>query len=310
MTPLPVPGINGARDAAHASRVVTTLGVRFLDLAVGWPVTSGLIAFAYSLQVPAPPVRGVQNPSGTFGFHDLPGVRGFEHPTDGEPVASPPHPTPFLVVVADRLGRFLPALFTVDVPFVPPMGSPPEGLLQLPVLDAPLLSAPTRAVPTGFAAVRAELWDRDAGAPLVSALVKVVVGDRKGTGVSDQTGQVLVMCPAPVSDRLKLGSPPGSLKKSTAPAPQTWPTTVKVFSSSALPAPPALPRGAGPLPEPWSALTGLRAILDGQPRAQIWTRLGGPSTPSLSGELTYGRDLILRTTTQSRLWISRGASPP
>jgi hypothetical protein len=304
---LPIGSSVAPATPERTSRIVTLLGVRFLDLAIGLPVTGGLVAFAQSLTVPAPAVRGTPNPSGTFGFHELPGMRALERPGELPPLGSPPRPTPFAVMVADTRDRFLPALFTVDVPFVAPPGSPPEGLLPLPVLDTPLFSAPTRGVPSGFTAVRAELWDRELDAPVTNALVRVTVGDRKCLGISGAGGQLLVTCPAPLSDRLRLGSPPG---KATTPKAQTWPVTLEVYSSLALPHAPVLPRGAPPLVEPWSALPPLRAVLDGQPRAKVWARAGGPAAQSWTGELTYGRDLVVRTTSLSRLWISRGASPP
>ena len=289
-------------------RIVTPLGIRFRDIALEAPITHGLVTFVkprWSLQ---PPSRVGTNASGVFGFHSLHGLHDFEYPRQLDPAfTSPPEARPFVVMVADPLGRFLPAIFGIDLPLVGP-ASPPTIDLDpdpAPVLDAFLFTAPTRAVTCEFAAIRADLWDLDRQAPAAHARVRVTVGNRSRLGVADERGRLLVLIPSPLLERLRLGSPPGLGQD--PPSSHTFPVTFDVWHRPDLPRPFDSPEA---LPEPWRVLPGLKGILEHPDRALIWPSPVGPPVLTWTGTWTHGRELIVRTTTQSELWISRGTSPP
>lgn len=289
-------------------RIVTPLGIRFRDIALESPIGHGLVTAVRSRFSDAPPVRLGTNASGIVLFNGLTGLHDIEYPQGAEePLFSPPAGLSFVVMVADTLGRFLPAVFGIDLPLVGPT-SPPTADLDpdpAPVLDAFLFTAPTRAVTCGFAAVRADLWDVDARAPAAHARVRVTVGDRSRPGIADERGRLLVLIPSPLLERLRLGSPPGLGQD--PPWEHTFPVTLEVWHRPDLPRPFDSPDA---LPPPWSELPGLRGILEQQDRAFIWPTPAGPPVQTWTGTLTHDRELVVRTGTQSELWISRGASPP
>jgi hypothetical protein len=133
----------------------------------------------------------------------------------------------------------------------------------------------------------------------------VTVGDRSRLGIADERGRLLVLVPSPLLERLRLGSPPGLGQE--PPSAQTFPVSLEVWHRPDLPRPFATP---DTLPEPWSVLPGLKGILEHPDRAVIWPTPIGPPVATWTGTWTHGRELLVRTTTQSELWISRGASPP
>jgi|SRR5829696_1501285 len=289
-------------------RIVTPLGIRFRDIALETAVTTGLAVQVKARDLSGPPIPLAPNPSGVFGFHGLPGLHDMEYPTFPErALASPPSSATFVVMVADRLSRFLPAVFGVELP-APAIPSPPTFDADpdpAPLLDAFVFTAPTRPVTCGLAAVRADLWDIDARQPAAHARVRVTVGDRMRTGVADERGRFLVLVPWPLLEQLRLGSPPGTAQ--LPPFEQTWPVSLDVWYR------PGLPRPFEPeavLPEPWMFVPGLKGILEHPDRAFIWAAPGGPPLVTWTGDITYDHELILRTQTVSELWISRGTSPP
>ncbi len=288
-------------------RIVTPLGIRFRDIALDAPITAGLVVFAKAKPFDGGPVRLNANPSGVFGFHALPLLHDFEYPSEfAPPPASPPSGFPFVVMAADPVGRFLPVVFGLDVPSALPPSPPlfdadPD---PAPVLDAYLFTAPTRAVTCGFAAVRADLWDRDAWEPAAHALARVTVGDRSLFGTADERGRLLIVLPYPLLEQLRLGSPPGSGQQ--PPYEHSWPVSLEVWYRAGLPR----PFGAvDVLPTPWTVLPGLKGILEGQDPASIWPSIAGPAVPAWTGTLTYDHELVIRTQGVSELWISPGASP-
>jgi len=308
MTNVPVGIVLAEGLPGTGLRIVTPLGIRFRDIALEGPIANGLVVFVDAIQFDRGPMPVAAGPSGVFGFHGMPGLHDFEYPTsvDG-PAWSPPAALPFVVMVADRLARFLPAVFGVELP-LPPVASPPLADLDpdpAPVLDAFLFTAPSRPATSGLAAIRAHLWDRDADAPAAYARVRVTVGDRMRIGVADEQGRVLVLVPWPLLERLRIGSPPGTGQQ--PPDQQTWPVALDVWYRPDLPAPFASDVG---LPEPWSALPGLKGILEHPDRASIWRSPAGPPVLTWTGQIAYAHELVVRTETVSELWISRGASPP
>jgi hypothetical protein len=305
---VPVGVVIAERLEAAPSRIVTPLGIRFRDVALDRPITDGLVVLARSKQLDAPPRRLVPNPSGVFGFHELPLLHAFEYPApDGSSSAPVPGSFSYVVMVADTLGRFLPVVFSVDLPLAG-LTSPPVFDLDpdpAPVLDAYLFSAPTRAVTAGFAAVRADLWDEDADAPASHALVRATLGGRSILGLADEQGRVLILMPYPVLARLRLGSPPGTGQR--PPSEQSFPLSIEISYQPDLPRPFG---AAAVLPAPWDAMPGLKGILESQGPVWIWPTLAGPAVTVWTGDVTYDRELVVFTGTTSRLSISRGASPP
>ena len=287
-------------------RIVTPLGIRFRDVSLDKPITDGLVVLVKARHLDDSPRPLAANPSGVFGFHSLPLLHDVEYPSDSRASISRA-PTAFVVMVADRLSRFLPVVFSVELPLAAAI-SPPVFDLDpdpAPVLDAYLFSAPTRPVTSGFAAVRADLRDRDTDTPAAHALVRVTLANRSLLGTADEQGRVLILLPYPLLERLRLGSPPGTGQQ--PPYQQSWPVSVDVWYRPDL----AKPFGtATVLPPPWTTLPGLKGILEGQDRALIWPTLAGPSVTTWASNLTYDHELVVRTETTSQLWISRGVSPP
>jgi hypothetical protein len=284
-----------------APRVLALLGVRFRDYVTGNVVSDRLQTTARPVTQLDVPVSGVVGPSGVVSFHHVPGLHDLEFPFPDSPTSMPALGT-YVITVEDGLGRFLPALFLLDLPLLDTTSLP--TLSPRPLIDAFLFAAPTRPVPPGFAAIRAELRDAMTLEAVGHGVLRVDLAGTSGIGVADAGGRVLALLPAPTVDRLRFGSPPGTGQASLGR--QTWPVTVSAFALPGL-APPTLIGGR--LPDPWGALPTLKAILDTQPQAPIHLT---PSTVAATwtDTVTYGEELVFRTQTSSYLMISRGASPP
>jgi hypothetical protein len=289
-------------------RIVTPLGIRFRDVALDQAITHGLIVLVRAKQFDGGETQLHPSPSGVFGFHSLPLLHETEYPFPlAGPLPSPPATLPFVVMVSDRLGRFLPSVFGIELPLLT-LPSPPVLDIDpdpAPVLDAYLFSAPTRPVSRGFAAIRATLWDREKGAAAAHALVRVTLGGQTARGIADEQGRVLILLPYPLLERLRLGSPPGTGQH--PPYEHSWPVSVEVSYRPDLPRPLG---GTGVLPAPWTRLPGLKAIIESQDPVWIWPAPAGPPATTWSGTLTYDHELVVRTQIVSELWITRGASPP
>ena len=277
--------------------VFTPLGIRFWDPVMDVPVRDGLTVTARP-EGGRRAVGAFQSASGIYAFQGLPGMRSIEYPeADVEP-ASPPVVKPFLIEVTDGLRRFLPILFSLDLPLeargVYPLlepGSPPDE-------SAPgflLFSAPTRPVVPGIAVVRADLVDEVTGGPAAYAVLEVAVAGQTWYGVADERGTVAVHFPYPIISGTVGESPPGP------PSPplreQRWPVTLAVRYQ---PASIWFPRPGQPE---------LRSIFRQTP-GSIWETAGGPPAPELSKELVFAQELVLRTESLTTLLVSRGASPP
>ena len=210
-------------------RIFTPLGMRFWDFALDQTVDDGLRVFAVSPVPGLEPVAAVRTLSGVYAFQGLPGLRDIEYPRgDSSPISSPPHAIPFVIVVCDLLRRYLPQVFTIDLP-LPYRGvflsnevtSPPGAAAR-----AYLFSASTRVVPSGCATMRAQLWDKAADAPAPHGVLQVTVANNVWTGIADEKGMVALFFPYPLLERLSLGSPPGSGQGNIYNT--TWPVAVQV----------------------------------------------------------------------------------
>jgi hypothetical protein len=281
--------------------IFTALGIRFWDMARDEAIRDGLHVTAWPPGRPDLARPAARAASGVFAFHRLPGMHSVEYPVADERAnASPPSARRFVVRVADRSGRFLPAVFGVDVPYqglfptetVSPLtGNKPPGFY--------LFSAPTRRAGSSTAVVRAQLLDIDTGQPAAYAVLELAVpGPRAWYGVADERGAVAVHFPYPTF-RGPVGGSPMSFP--VDPGGQRWAVTVRVRYAPALR---VVPAGAD-VPE-------LRSIF-GQTAGVLWPTLQfGPSGPAgqLVSELVVGEELVLRTDDGSELLVGQSVSPP
>lgn len=266
------------------------LGIRFWDRVTGRPVSDGLEVVESTSGK-----RAVPNRSGVFVLHELPGLRASEFGAGDDAFwASPPAASTIGFTVVDRLGQFLPFAFTADVPFrglfaedCGLIASPPDAVVG----GVPLFSAPSRIAPAGMAAVRADLWDVAADAPAAWAVLEVSSGPGLvHRGVADARGRTVVLLPYPEPPWHSSSPPPGSRSLSE----QTWPVTLAVHYAPA--------QGSPPLPDPASgAIPDLCSVLT-QPTGTLLAA-DSPSTALGPQILTFGRELVLRTSDQSVLHV-------
>lgn len=307
--------VSGPGIPLEINRTYTPLGIRFWDLTQNVAITDSLAVDLRLANSQAPPLPAVYTRSGVYAFFGLPGLHAVEDPLDAGGYG-PPRTFRYIITVQDLLGRYLPAVlvYALDQTGALIVNGSPDSTPG-PRL-AYLFSAASRPIPPGMGAVRASLADHDAvsnglNQPASWAVVQVQVSGESEvwTGIADAAGQVLVLVPYPVMQRLQLGSPPGSGQGNIAG--EAWSVSVTVnYNPAALTDPLA---GAANLEWPWTVTPSLRSIL-GQPVATIWQ---DPLTPlsQLNGNLTYHQDLVLRSLAgsppapSSNLLISRGTSP-
>jgi hypothetical protein len=285
--------------------VITPFGIRFWDEAYQAPVGRGLQVTAYPLDQTCAPVDAVVSLGGIYVLQGLPGLAAVEHPVGGRS-APASGSLRFALTVADTLGRFTPVEFGVALPLTY-RGLFAESDPATPGARFFLYSAPTRPVLTGMAAIRVQLWDRDVDQPAAYALLAVNLLGATRQAIADERGCCLVEIPWPTVESLQAGSPPGLGQG--APGNQTWPITITAFYAPQSFV--SLLAQNGYAGATWTTLPRLKGIL-GQTQAALWTNAAGPPTASWITNLTFGSELILRSTgsAASRLLISRGSSPP
>ena len=190
------------------------------------------------------------------------------------------HPAPTLEVSAyDTAQRFLPTRFTVT--------DGPGTLVTDPCATGakaiPLASSPGRPTPPGYAAIRAQLHDLDRHRPAAWATLTVAAGATSATGVAAPNGDVLVLLPWPA---LATG-----LNGTTPLAGQHWTLTLTA-------------RNAGADPDTIPDLCALHA----QPVAHLLAD-DDPRTPLPAPTLSYGAELVVRSTGRSELLLTSTATP-
>jgi hypothetical protein len=292
-------------------RTFTPLGVRFWDAVFDAPVGGGLEVTARPLTGSWPEIPAFLTPSGVYAFRGLPGLRRVEYPVGPEPIQDVlPAPAPMAVRVRDRLRRFLPTVVLVPAPHLgvapmlpaggsPPDTSPPDA--SPPGAAVPgiyLFSAPSRRVRSDVAVVRASLADRGSGAPAAHTRLDVVVAGTLWAGVADALGNVAVMLPFPAfgGSAAFPSPPPGT--GGVPPEQQSWPVQVRVrYEPAALDHP---IEGAAPT---------LASILAQSPDV-LWPDEAGPPVPELPAELSFGRELVLRTQGTEESTLLVGAASP
>lgn len=277
---------------------VVPLGIRFWDVLRDAQVADNLQVTVRRDDGSSERAVAFRTPSGIYAFRDVAGLYDFEYPRNGT-TATPP--VRFVVSVEDRLRRFVPESFPVDLP-LPRRGVYPMGTGSIPAVAPPgvyLFSAPGRTAVSGIAAVRGQLWDWRRQMSGAHASIEVAVhGGPVWRGVSDRTGAFAVLFPYPTLQVPLGGSPPHV----AAPlASQRWRVTIRAGYDPLARVMPA--DGADP--------PLLRTLLD-QPAALLWARTDAAPGNDIVADLAYGRELIVRTAgdPESRLWIGRQGSPP
>jgi hypothetical protein len=293
------------------SRLFTPLGIRFWDLTLNVAVTDGLAVYLQPANNPGRSLTAVRSSTGIYTFFGIPGMRAVEYQDAAG--FGPPRTFSYVVTVEDKLTRFLPMMlvYTLDSTGALLVNGVPDAT-RGPRL-AYVFSAPGRAAPPGVAMVRAQLADAIDGGAAAWAVVRVQVGGHPEvwTGIADGRGQVAILFPYPLVEKLTVGSPPGS--GAGTGLQQTWPVTVQVRYN---PAVLGFPLANVPdLEWPWTVTPSLKTILEDQQPATVWPDTSTPLT-ELPAVLTYGQELVLRSAAPSppsllsALTISRGTSPP
>ena len=274
----------------------TLLGIRFWDPATDQRVSDGLELVAWPEAAPELKVSAFRTASGSFAFQNLPGMQAYEYATNAfDPLlVSPLDQRPFLIEVKDNQRNFMSVRFRVELPLVT------SGLYQPMPIGSPidsdharfyLFSAPSRSALPGLASIRATLTANDNETPVAYALLEVEENGRYWYGLTDPRGCVTLLFPYPTFITALGSSPPG-----IPPSQQQWPLTIRVRHDPTL---------FATLDE--NHMPTLRQIRN-QSYALLWHSEAGSPASSLSFGLTYGQELILRTDSQSHLWI--GTSSP
>lgn len=288
---------SAALKARERIRVVAPLGIRFWDPALNVPVVEGLEVEAFPERRPEQRCPAYLTTSGIFAFRGLPGLRSAEYPEDGEAVPSPPVSRRFLVEVRDRRNRFLPTLFGVDAPFagVFPNAVPASSPAQRPP-GFYLFSGADRAALSTLAVIRAQLADSVTGEAARHAVLEVHHdGQLLQVGLADERGAVAVFMPYPAFADPSLAATHGS--PAAEAFEQSWDLRFRVRYQPA-----TLAWPAGPIPE-------LRSLFAQAP-ATFLMGSGPPPVPELGAELVFGRELILRTGADSRLFLGPPPTSP
>ncbi len=307
------PAVKGVPD-----RVLHTspFGVRFWDPVLRRTISDGLKVSAYPAMNPRLRAEAVPNPSGVYGFHNLPGLRDFElreikQPEQQWKDVDPRTPSfsgkRFIVEVTDlRDRRFLPFLLNVTVPVQEGIwpwicavsGSSPDTSSSF----VPLFSSPTRSIPAGMAAIRAELRDPDAERPAAWALLEArYQGVPLARGLADAKGRIVLIFPYPEPARLEFSPPVGSppRERSIPLRMQQWRIDLQAFYTPD-PNPPAIPD--------------LEIIACTQPPATLWEE-ETLNMPLTSTAITFGEENSVRTKKAGgeklpELFITSAVSPP
>jgi hypothetical protein len=277
------------------------LGIRFWDLARDVVVTDGLAVSARPPGRPDLERAAFQTLSGIYAFRNLPGLRSLEvsdpalpagvHPLE----SSPPQGTRFVVTVVDRLQRFLPVTFAVDLPYrgiYPTQPGAGGGDVTLPGFF--LFSAPSRTGSAGLAAVQAQLVERLGDGSLRRAAYAVLevepAGQPAAQGIADEHGSALVLFPYPpfATTAGSVSPPPGPPETRI----QAWDVTIRVRYRLAFQS----------MPDAGARLPDLGSILN-QPAALLVSQQGGIGQPDLLARLVFGQPLVVQTEGISDLWL-------
>lgn len=197
------------------------IGLRFRDVATGFPVRDGLNVSVTSLRNPARNMTLEVNGNGVWYANRFP---GFSDTTLAATADWTTLAQPCRVTVADATGSFLPAVFDLDLPMRglvdwPGWSALPQGPLA-PLIDdplsgvvspqqLPLFSSTARRSPGAVAELRAQLSRADTGEPAAWAIVTAsYVGKTHGIGQADEKGRVVLFFAYPDRPRAALATSP------------------------------------------------------------------------------------------------------
>jgi len=271
---------------------VTPLGLRFWDTLTGQPVGEGLRVTAYPSLEPSRRTTAIMNHSGIYVLHDLPGIRDAEFGAGDDHYWSNVSRKPFVIEVTDLQDRFQSFTFQADLPA--------QGLftslciLASPLLEPyshlgiPLYSAVTRSIPSGIAVIYATLWDESIEKPASWAVVEAYLEDKfLMRSFADREGRLALLFPYPEPFH-SVFPPPGSPLLGRRPplVDQTWPIYLQAFYT------------------PWQPVPGIPDLCQifEQSSATLISSLS-PQIPMNEILLSYGQKLVLRTASQSSVWV-------
>lgn len=282
----------------------TPLGIRFWDPVLDNQIRDALMVTARPQFSPRPVITAYLTRSDVYAFNGLPNMRDIEHGSCGaNSVSSPPTSHSFVIEVRDERRRYVDVGFKVDLPLSykglflsnlpssPPSGSP-KGFN--------LYSAATRTPPALLTAVRGELFDCAADKPAAHAVVRVTTEDGfSWFGLADEQGRFATLMPYPTLIDGIGGSPTANNRRLLCE--QTWDLKIEVHYE-----PTHLQEVPG------SRMKDYCSILN-QPQARIWLispEDGGLPMANQHVQLTFGKEVILKTAGFSKLLVSPAASPP
>lgn len=271
------------------------LALRLIDNVRDAPVNDGLLVEAWAITTLAPRFVAARSPlSGIYGFHTLPGLRGYEmgerpavdfcpHADDEEENGENDDTdnANFVVTVEDQMGRFLPQLLLLCLP-------------KTSVVTVPLFSSPARPTPSGLGVIRGEVWDRAANAPASWARISATFGaDEPWMTVADARGMFALFVPYAAALPALTGNPP--VTTATIGEIQ-WNVTLRAFYE------PAILRRV-----PGSPLPDTRTVME-QSQGTIYSAIGVDPEPApnprLDKPLRFGVELIAATQNSPRLLIN------
>lgn len=256
--------------------IFTALGLSFWDPVLNMQISDHLCVRAWQDKTNYPVKYAFRTASGNYAFQKLPGLHGIEYPKDKENL---PASKKYNVEVKDELNRFMPVVFSVELPL------PYRGLYLSENLKAfpgfCLISSPSRTTQPGFAYVRGRLICKSTDLPASYAVVEVEIEGRKWYGISDKNGIITVIFPYPQFKSLNnIINPQDKMENPFSL--QTWQMTIRIqFSPESL----VFPHG--------SKIPLLQTIVT-QKAGKIW-ETESQSVEELSSKVTFDQEFILRT---------------
>ena len=272
--------------------------LRFRDEAAGAFITDGLRVVAYDPSVPFSKVQAFPNASGDYVLTGLPGLAEFEN-SDGSAQAFSAallKKKKYMVQVVDAFSRYSPVQFLINAPIVSDSGLPqhrglffwedPADSFAKKTPYVPLFPSSSCPVAPGMGVIRATLLEMPPGPKATAAsgamLTATIHGHTDITvrGIADQKGNIALQFSYPE---------PALTMHESLPAPEglSWAVDVAAF---------------------YKRQDGSADIFDltktlCQPSAVL---IGNASTSAaFAGEtLWFGKDLLLKTTGQSVLYIT------
>lgn len=262
--------------SAPITTVLETLGyraplaLRCRDATTSMDVSYGIAAFAWPDGDPsATRIATGSKVSPLLGFGTLPGLRAQTYArADGSALPSWPAAPgkPFVVRVVDTQSRYLPQVFSLELPETAPV-------------DVLLYTAPTRSPPSAWACIGGEVHVASDDTAAAWALVDLDVDAGNYTALCDERGRFLIYLPYPEALPALVGSPPHGSGLDAL----TWAVTVSVRYQPRSLSWPVNPAPVGP-PDVVSI------------RSQGVAQVGfvNPTAPSVTATLQFGSALHLQ----------------